>query len=104
MFEPVSPSGTGKTVRSLISCWLASSHESAAVSPARTCSPPIWRSGSRSTASSGAGLVADTVVLRMDALDVHVHRDHRQSERLLDRVADRAHQVVGHLADPGAVF
>ena len=34
MFEPVSPSGTGKTLRSLISCWLASSQESAAVRPA----------------------------------------------------------------------
>src|ERR1700686_5125611 len=104
MFEPVSPSGTGKTLRSLISCWLASSHESAAVSPARTCSPPIWRSGSRSTASSGAGLVADTVALRMNALDVHVHRNHGQAQRLLDGVAHRTHQVVGHLADTGAVF
>src|SRR6202051_1657701 len=104
MFDPVSPSGTGKTLRSLISCWLASSHESAAVSPARACSPPIWRSGSRSTASSGAGLVADTVDLRMNALDVHVHRDHGQAQGLLDGVAHRAHQVVRHLADTGAVF
>src|SRR5580658_4627721 len=104
MFEPVSPSGTGKTFRSLISCWLASSQDSAAVSPARICSPAISRSGSRSTASSGAGLVADTISLRMDALDVDVHRHHRQSERSLNRVADGAHQVVGDLADSGPVL
>src|SRR5580704_13747341 len=101
MFEPVSPSGTGKTLRSLISCWLASSQDRADVRPARTCSPPISRSGSRSTDSSGAGLVADTVVLRVDALDVHVHRDHGQPEGLLDGVAHGTHKVVSHLADTG---
>src|SRR3984957_15632109 len=104
MFEPVSPSGTGKTLRSLISCWFASSHESAAVRPLSTCSPPTSRSGSRSTDSSGAGLVADTVTLRVDALDVDVHRNHRQAEGLLHRVTHRAHQIVRDLADPSPVL
>src|SRR3984957_5127706 len=104
MFEPVSPSGTGKTLRSLISCWFASSQESAAVRPLSTCSPPTSRSGSRSTDSSGAGLVAGTVALRMNALDVDVHCDHGQAEGLFHRVTHRAHQIVRDLADAGPVL
>src|SRR5438309_7124519 len=104
MFDPVSPSGTGYTLRSLISCWFASSQANALRSPMSTCSPSASRSGSRRMVKSEATSDPDTILLRVDALDVDVDRQHRQTQCLLHVIAHCAHQVVGHLADARAVL
>src|ERR1700736_1685670 len=105
MFEPVSPSGTGNTLRSLISCWFASSQASALSSPASACGPPTSRNGVRSTLKpDGAGSVALTVRLPVYALHIHVDREHGQAQGLLDVIPHRTHQVVRDLADARAVL
>src|SRR5438105_5163435 len=105
MFEPVSPSGTGKTLRSFTSCWLACSQDSALFRPPSTCIPPTARSGSRSTVTwTGAASRAGTVALEVDPLHVDVDGGDGEPEGLLQRVAHRAHEVVRHLADARAVL
>src|SRR5487761_140977 len=103
MLEPVSPSGTGKTLRSLTCSWLACSHARELRRPASRASPSTSRSGSR-TVSVAARSAPAIVLLEVDALDVDVHGDDVDAEGLLDLVLDSAHQVVGHLADSGPVL
>src|ERR1035437_5159087 len=103
MFEPVSPSGTGNTLRSLISSWLAWSHARALRSAASTSSPPTSRSGSRRRVSLDPASARAIVGLQMDSLDVDVHGQDRDAQWFLHRVAHPAHQVVRHLADARAV-
>src|ERR1700730_17431139 len=103
MFEPVSPSGTGKTLRALTCSWLAWSQARAERRPIMIWSPETSRSGSCST-FTGAGSVLATVSLEKDALDVDVDGDDVQTERLLHRVLDGAHEVVGDFADPRPVL
>src|ERR1035437_3146253 len=103
MLEPVSPSGTGKTLSSLTCSWLACSHARELRSPARKAPPLISRSGARALAASA--LSAPVIALfQVDPLDVDVDGDDVQAEGLLDLVLDRAHQVVGDLADAGPVL
>src|SRR5450631_3904465 len=83
MFDPVSPSGTGKTLRSLISSWLACRAARAPRRAASSSTPPVVSTGSWTSLRFGLALPA-TVVLEMDDLDVDVDGDHRQPEGRLD--------------------
>src|SRR2546421_7512133 len=104
MFDPVSPSGTGNTLRSLTASWFACSHASAERRPSAIWVPSTSSNGLRTIAAVARRSAASTLCLEMYALDVDVDCDHRKSQRLLDRVLHRAHEVVRDLADPGAVL
>src|ERR1035438_10757649 len=102
MLEPVSPSGTGKTLSSFTCPGLAWTPASELRSPARRVAPSISRSGSRELAASASS--APVIALfQVDPLNVDVDSDDVQAEGPLDLVLDRAHQVVGDLADAGPV-
>src|SRR5215471_9630748 len=94
MFVPVSPSGTGKTFRRLISSWCAFSH-------ARLPNSACFRSWP-STLPAPAPL--DLAVIPVSPLHEDVHLGHSHSRRSLHLEPDRALQVVRDLGDPDTVL
>src|SRR5947209_1195682 len=103
MLVPVSPSGTGKTLR-------ASTSSRFTVSQA---SEPSRASLKRRPSHSRIGTVAAPVRLwisaaaapaDVDPLDVDVDLHHRQAEGAFDGVANRVAEVVRDLRDPSAVL
>jgi len=86
MFVPVSPSGTGKTLRASTSSRLTVSQArepSSASLNKRPSHRVMGMDGAPANEGASAAATAD-----VNALDIHVDLDHRQSERSLDRVAD----------------
>src|ERR1700716_2740088 len=103
MLVPVSPSGTGKTLRESTSSRLTVSQ----------ASEPSRASLNRRPSHSVMGMVAAPVRLGIsaaatpadvDTLDVDVDFHDRESEGPLDRVTDRVREIVGNLRDPRAVL
>src|SRR5215813_9543947 len=94
MFVPVSPSGTGNTLRRLTSSWCAPSH-------ARLPSNACFRSWPFTLPPPP---VSELAVIPVDPLHEDVHLHHRNPGGSLDLEADRTFQVVRHLRDPDAVL
>src|SRR5438067_12032949 len=101
MLVPVSPSGTGKTLRASTSSRLTVSQ----------ASEPSRASLNRRPSHSVMGMVAAPVRLGIsaaatpadvDPLDVDVDFHDRETEATLDRIADRIREVVRDLRDPCA--
>src|SRR5881227_1381949 len=101
MLVPVSPSGTGKTLRASTSSRLTVSQ----------ASEPSRASLNRRPSHSVIGMVAAPVRLGIsaaatpadvDPLDVDFHD--RETEGTLDRIADGVREVIRDLRDPGAVL
>src|SRR5437879_3364813 len=112
MLVPVSPSGTGNTLRRLTSSWLADSQVRL---PSRAClnRGPSTPAGLREAivephelrgcAASSRGPL-HSAPLFLDALDVHVDLHNRDVHRPLDLELDRLLKVVGDLGDAHPVL
>src|ERR1700732_1085081 len=103
MLVPVSPAGTGKTLR-------ASTSSRLTVSQARE---PSRASLNRRPSHSVMGIVAAPVRLGIsaaatpadvDTLDVDVDFHDREAQGPLDRISDGIREIVRNLRNPGAVF
>src|SRR6202011_3138980 len=103
MLVPVSPSGTGKTLRASTSSRLTVSQAS---EPSRASlnKRPLHSVMGMVAAPVRLGISAAATPADMDTLDVDVDFHDRESEGALDRIPDGVPEVVGHLRDPRAVL
>src|SRR5438105_5947499 len=102
MLVPVSPSGTGKTLRASTSSRLSVSQASEPSNASLNSRPSHCVMG-----MDGALVIGDVsaaATTDVNALHIHIHLNHRQAEGPLDRIPDRIRKVMSDFGDTGGVL